>query len=67
MKEVFEEYGNLALVFYKRAKDQKLLEDKLFKDLQSNIVCLRFSYKLELNKFIEQLLTKVLDALETFE
>lgn len=36
LETLYKQYGTIALVFYKRAKEEKLIEDKHFSDLDIN-------------------------------
>jgi hypothetical protein len=63
LSSIFTSFGTLALVFYKRAKEGKLLEDKNFSDLDLNLASCRF---IEVNHFVEQILSKINTALEDF-
>jgi hypothetical protein len=67
MTKILEEMGTLALVFYKRAKDTKLLEEKNFKALNVNALCLNFTFHLDIDRFVQDIVDMIVKGLQSFE
>ena len=60
--EIYQNYGSLALVFYKRAKENKLLEDSEFNEINFDLTCLS-TMSLEINHFIKQIFDKITECI----
>jgi len=61
-----QRYGNLAVLFYKRAKDEKILEDSNFTDITLDLNC-RFTLDYEINLFIQAIFEKILKCISNIK
>ena len=67
VKEIYRAFGSLAVVFYKRAKDHKLLEDKNFNEINFDLGC-HITMHMKINLFIREIFDKIekcLDVIKT--
>jgi hypothetical protein len=58
LNEIYSQFGTIALVFYKRAKESRLLEDKNFSDIKMDLSC-RITIGMDVIRFISEILRKI--------